>query len=163
MKNLSIFPLHAYWVKYLGLIIAVAGGLLLLLGSTLLPEGYLRLLAVTGLYLVAGSRQKTETPRVQALRYVSFKAAFLYLVGVMIAVAFVDTLYGTGPQAYLLLAFSALLFHLALFHTLLRFGPETVEDSASLLENIRANRRFYRSAIIALLVIIAAVAFLAKQ
>jgi hypothetical protein len=163
MKNLTIFPLHAYWMKYIGLAVAVGGGLCLALGWPPLAAGYFKYAAVTGLYLVAASRQRHESGRVRALRYVSFKASFLYLVGVMLAVGLVDSLFGTVPHGYLLLAFTGLAFHLLLFYGLLKFGPETVEDSHGVMENYRANPGLYRSVLVAVLVAILAIAFLAKQ
>ena len=159
MKNLTIVPLYGYWAKFAGLAIAVVMGLVWFSDLALLAPQYNKLGFVLGLVLAASARQRQETGRAQAMRYLSLKASFFLVVSLLMSVSMIESLRGS----LLLIAGTGLTFHLILFNSLMWFGPESIDEQNTLQANIKANRKFYKTVVILLIVTVLGLAFLASR
>lgn len=149
MKEKAIMPLYPYFVKYVGITVALTGVLLwILLG------GDYQLLVYLGLLIMIFSKEKNEDQQVVKIRAEVFKTIFGYYFSLLIALHLVELL-STGfvlEMSPLLNIGFPLALYLVAFYLLLLFKFGKSEASES--ETEKRSSSYYIVFLIVLLILL---------
>lgn len=169
MKDLTLFAMHSFRFKIVGAIISILGIIFMILSDKI--EGFrivenvdnLRhfqfffLLAVLGLFLIAFSKEKFEDERVKEVRGKAFQAPFSIIIVVIISFSFTNLISSKleieTSDLSLLAAISLIVYHIY-FHLAVYFDPSFVYNDASVLENVKKNKRFFLIYLLLIIIVI---------
>ena len=159
MINIPIFPLQSYKVKIVGLIVSMLAAILmavfksfknLILINSLDNSQHFQLfiwLSISGLFLIAYSKEKNEDARVKIIRSKSLQIAFGFLVSTLLAVNLVGIISSSFSinvsQDMSLIAAVGILTYLLCFYIAIYFDPNWTYNDDSVLASFKKNNFFF--------------------
>lgn len=126
--NIALAP---FWVKYVGIGFWASAAILGMIGMVGLFSPIMLAILMTGLYCLIISREKAENGRVKQIRYEALLTTFRLLIGTVMSVVLVYSIFlpemEFGIAHFSMPALFAGLFFLIYFHGKIWFGRDSHE------------------------------------
>lgn len=162
-STFNIAPLSSYRSKIVGAVIVVAALVAEVVANAILKLGvelYVSYAVIFGLCLLVFSQEKRETPRTAEARSRALRLMTMVAFATLLAFSFVSEHHHFTIEGNIIvmLLMICLVLYLLVFYGMLLL-PRDLSDDNNVIENFKANRKFYICYIVVVLQVVLYLAF----